>query len=190
MTTNGGTYAAETSITASLASEQQPQTLTMNGQTSGLSGTEFADGATFWDWSASYNHRLSNTMSTPNISGNESMTSHEFGMTGGDHATTYSFEGDVASRVEAIVFQEPEADPADSIPLLDDSETTSVLPQPDLSGGSASPLETPLATDEVEQVNETANTTANLTTNTTAIQEELELAGYNIASYNTKNLNL
>jgi len=179
MTTNGGTYAAETAITSSLASDNQPQSLSMTGETSGLNGEPYADGATFWDWSASYKHRLSNTISAPNISGNESMNSHEIGMTGGKHATTYSFKGDVASRVEGIVFEDREPAPDITIPSVSDAETSP-------SGGSASPLETPLATEEI--TNETSNQTANLTANTTAIQEDLELAGYNIANYNTAKL--
>jgi hypothetical protein len=187
MTTNGGTYAAETAISSSLAADNQPQSLSMTGETSGLNGEPYADGATFWDWSASYEHRLSNTLSAPNISGNESMNSHEIGMTGGKHATTYSFKGDVASRVEGIVFEDRERAPDITIPSVSDAETSPSGISPPSSGGSASPLETPLATED-QPTNTTTNQTANLTANTTAIQEELNLAGYNIANYNTANL--
>lgn len=190
MTTNGGTYDAQTSITASLASDQQPQTLSMNGKTSGLNGETFADGATFWDWSASYNHRLAGSESTAvpaAVTGNESMSTHEFGMTGGDHATTYAFKANVASKVSAILFEQPPENPADTIAPISESETTPVgISQPDLSSYASDP-ENPTSTVELNttETNTTVNTTTNLTANLTE-----ELPVYNMANYNTQNLNL
>lgn len=181
MTTNGGTYSAETAISSTLAADNQPQSLSMTGETSGLNGETFADGATFWDWSASYKHRLSDTISAPNISGNESMRSYEIGMTGGKHATTYSFKGDVASRVEAVIFQDKEP-PADiTIPSISDADTSPV---------GISPPSIPKNSELEAESNTTTNITTNLTPNTTEIQDDLDLTGYNTASYNSKNLNL
>ena len=178
---NGGEYAAETKITSSLASDNQPHTLVMNGQTDGYGDNDLAQGATFWDWSASYKHRLSNTMSAPNISGNESVSTHEIGVIGGDHAVSYSFEGDVSSRVKAIVFKDKSVKSNSNLktPLAGASLPVTATIEPTAS--SPDPTET-----TTEPVNETANMTANIT----SIQENLELSGYNIANYTDRQLNL
>lgn len=174
MLSNGGTYAAETNLQSSLATDNQPHSLTMTGDTEGYNGEQTApQGATFWDWSASYEHRLSNTISAPNISGNETMSTHGTGIIGGDHAASYSYNSNVASRVKAIVFEDPEADTEITIPSVDESSTSPVGINP-----PSMPTNEPT-------INATENTTANTTVNAT---EELDLAGYNMANYNTANL--
>lgn len=194
MMSGPSTFAGETSIANSLTTDHQPTTLSMKAELSGLGDEEMGEGATFWNWEATYDHQLQNHLDNANfknITGNESFHTYEFGVVGGTHKFTGSLKGELGSAVAGLLFdkKKPSKIPA---PLSDTPTGTAIpiAPVDDSLTHTTTTDELPANLPEYisERLNITSNITTNLTTNTTEIQEEL--AGYSIASYNSKNLNL
>lgn len=198
MMTQDSTYAAETTISNSLAAEGQPTTLSMTAQTSGLKDNIYSkQGATFWKQTASYDHRLADnsfTQTDPRtVTGNESMDYYEIGMTGGKHAVNYNFKSNIASRVSAIVF-EPEGETSSSLQTPLTSDTSSPTTTTDV------PIEiTPEPTDvstitEPVGFNITNLTSNNITSNSTLTLdpdtgEYIDMTSLSKADYNSYIIN-
>jgi hypothetical protein len=204
MMTQDSTYAAETTISNSLAAEGQPTTLSMTAQTSGLKDNIYSkQGATFWKQTASYDHRLADNsfaQTDPRtVTGNESMDYYEIGMTGGKHAVNYNFKSNIASRVSAIVFDPTEEETSSPLQPSQASDTSSPLTTTSAPIETPTPEPTPEPTQEstiTEPVgfNVTNLTSNNITSNSTLTLEPnqddyIDLASLSKPDYNSYNIN-